>query len=160
MHNVTTLHAYAGIFPPDAPEPTVADLTPLWQGRVDASLESTQRVHVLVAEEPDAGIVGIAAFERLDESPLDASRDVVLLHSFHVLPTHWDRGLGAALHGDVVAAAASWHSGTIDVLVLEGNTRGRAWYLRHGYQPTGVRLPAFGDLDLHDEGLRLTTPFA
>ena len=170
VHSVTTGHAYAGIFPPEAPKPTLDELARLWHERVDASCSGTStRAAVLVADSDyvtrspgpqDLPIVGVAAAELLDESPLDGRADVVLLRSLYVVPGQWDRGLGRALHDAIVIRARTWNASAVDVPVLEGNERGRAWYLRHGYAPTGVRLPAFGDLDLWDEGLRLTAPFA
>ena len=164
VHAVTTGHAYAGIFPPDAPKPTVDELAVLWQERVAAGDENPARAAVLVVDDDttDPGIppiIGVAAFEAVDRSPFDGQADVVLLRSFYVLPDHWDRGLGRALHEALVTQARAWGASAIDVPVLEGNKRARAWYLRHRYEPIGARLPALGDLDLWDEGLRLAAPF-
>jgi GNAT superfamily N-acetyltransferase len=165
VHAVTTGRAYAGIFPSDAPKPTVDELAVLWQERVAAAGdENPARAAVLVVDDDTTGpaippIIGLVAFTAVDASPFDHQADVVLLRSFYVLPDHWDRGLGRALHESMVAEAHAWGATAIDVPVLEGNERGRAWYVRHRYEPIGARLPAFGDLDLWDEGLRLAAPF-
>jgi GNAT superfamily N-acetyltransferase len=179
LHRETTLHAYAGIFPPAAPKPSVADLVPVWLDRLERSaagretggaelapppagreLDATVDAAVFLAELLDGAdgtstMVGAIALDFPSRSHLDERTGVAHLTAFYVRPGRWRQGWGAALHRRALREALERDAVALDVWVLEGNAQGRDWYARHGYEPTGARLAAFPELGLHDEGLRL-----
>ncbi|MFI7090282.1 GNAT family N-acetyltransferase [Streptomyces lydicus] len=61
------------------------------------------------------------------------------LCQIHVLPTHWGQGIGSQLHATFVHYL---HEAALPIGQVEAwdrNHRAQAFYLRHGWRPTGHR---------------------
>ena len=150
IHLETAIVAYAGLFPPDAPPPPLAELTDLWAARIEAADDDARARSLVLVAESDDGAVGVVAVA--PEPPGDAR-----LLGFYVRPEAWDAGHGRALHAAVLSLVTG-HADALHAWVLEGNERGRRWYHRHGYRPTGERLAIMADRGIFDEGWRLALP--
>jgi GNAT superfamily N-acetyltransferase len=88
LHRDTALEAFAGIFPPEAPPPTLAALTADWAARLAAPPP-----HVVLVAEEDARLVGVVA---AGPDPEDATAGH--LSRPYVTPPSWGRGIGRSLH--------------------------------------------------------------
>jgi GNAT superfamily N-acetyltransferase len=110
----SALTAYADIFPPEAPKPTLDSLVAALSGGVRG----------FVAEN-DEGIVGLVQVH-----------DDWLTH-LYVRPAAWGRGLGRALHDAGVARGAN------QLWVLEHNARARAMYERWGWRLSDETRPVY-----------------
>jgi GNAT superfamily N-acetyltransferase len=123
------LTGYEGIFPPEAPVPTTAELTDAWRDELD-------RATVLVADDAaDAGagsLVGTVAV-----------RDG-WLRRLYVDPDRWGEGIGAALHDAAVGLGAR------QLWVLERNDRARRFYERRGWVCCGETKPVHEGVDVVD----------
>jgi GNAT superfamily N-acetyltransferase len=62
--------------------------------------------------------------------------DAIHLHQLLLLPAHQSKGIGATCLGPVIAEA---HDANLPIRlqVLKTNPRAAAFYLRHGFAPTG-----------------------
>jgi GNAT superfamily N-acetyltransferase len=112
------LAAFAHIFPPELYPFPMDDVRDRWRTAL-----ADPDVSVLVAD-VDGCPVGLAGYRS------------EWLDGLYVLPRHWARGVGAALHDEVLdrlrAGCARCH-----LWVLEDNHRARAFYERHGWEPNG-----------------------
>lgn len=126
FHLRTVLEAYAGIFPPRAPVPTVAQLASEW---------AVDQPHAWVVVDGRA-VVGTVATRERD------------LRRLLVDPTRWRQGLGHRLHDVAVDAVARGGHDAARLWVLEENGRARAFYEHLGWtlEP--------GELLVHDSGVR------
>ena len=108
--------ANAHIFPPELyPFPT-AEIVQRWQDFLD-----DMAVAVLVKEE-NAAAVGVAA-----------SR-AEWLDGLYVLPEWWSRGVGRALHDEVLGRQRASGERRCHLWVLEENERARRFYERLGWR--------------------------
>jgi ribosomal protein S18 acetylase RimI-like enzyme len=139
LHRRTVLHAYAPIFPSDAPVPTLDELVGNWRARFE-----TSRIFVASASGELIGVVSSGEFEASGH-----------LSGLHVDPSHWGRGIGRALHDRVLAdfELRSLETGTL--WVLERNDRARSWYERLGWIDTGRRKPVYEPADVNDAFYRI-----
>jgi GNAT superfamily N-acetyltransferase len=126
FHRRTVVVAYAGIFPPDAPVPTVEELAADWQ--VDH-----RRAWVAV---DDGVVVGTVAVSDGD------------LRRLLVDTSRWGEGIGRRLHDVAVRALAQAGRRVARLWVLEDNDRARAFYERLGW----TQEP--GELLVHRSGVR------
>ena len=78
------------------------------------------------------------------------------LRQIHVSPAHWRHGIGSALHAACVQTWRAASVSTAQVDVWANNHRARAFYARHGWQPTAGRRPGPAGFDYLR--LRLTIP--
>ena len=62
-------------------------------------------LHLVVAEDADHALVGIAAWEPADPRDLPAGQRGLLLHGLYVDPAHQHRGVGSRLLDEAAAAA-------------------------------------------------------
>lgn len=69
--------------------------------------------------------------------PGPPDRDQAELYAIYVRPAWWGTGAGRALLQRALALAAEDGYADISLWVLEGNARGRRFYDRAGFQPTG-----------------------
>jgi GNAT superfamily N-acetyltransferase len=106
----SALTAYADIFPSDAPKPTVEQLQATLTG-----------ARCLVAID-DGDIVGIVQAE------------AGWLKHLYVAPSHWKRGIGAALHDAAVDALRADGSTRASLWVLQQNDLARTMYERRGWR--------------------------
>jgi GNAT superfamily N-acetyltransferase len=113
-----SLAAYPHIFPPELyPFPTDA-VQERWREAVaDPALE------VIVADEGRPVGVVMTRPEWLD--------------GLYVLPEWWSRGIGRALHDEVLARQRAGGSTTCHLWVLEHNDRARRFYERLGWHEDG-----------------------
>jgi ribosomal protein S18 acetylase RimI-like enzyme len=145
LHLRTALHAYAAIFPPEAPAPTVAELCAAWS----ETLRSDERRAVFVAEtngDPVGVVVG-------GPDPLDGVSGH--LSRLYVQPELWGRGIGRALHDRCIGHLRDGGFELASLWVLEANPRARSWYERLGWKITGARKPVYAPAGIDDVGYRL-----
>ena len=76
-----------------------------------------------------ADIVGVGALTTDADLPAG-----IVLKRLYVAPTHWGRGVGAALHDRILEEAIERGATTINLWVLERNVRARAMYERWGWE--------------------------
>ena len=114
-----SLAANAHIFPPELyPFPTT-EIVERWQESLDGAA-----VTVLVHEEAGTA-VGVAG-----------SR-AEWLDGLYVLPEWWSRGIGRALHDEVLERQRAAGAERCNLWVLEENTRARRFYERLGWAESG-----------------------
>jgi GNAT superfamily N-acetyltransferase len=130
LHRDTALEAFAGIFPPEAPPPTLAALTADWAARLAAPPP-----HVVLVAEEDARLVGVVA---AGPDPDDATAGH--LSRLYVTPPSWGRGIGRSLHDRALAhlraqsfpRPASTTSPTAAPSDHPAGTTGSAWGMAGG----------------------------
>lgn len=131
LHRATVLDAYAWIFPPEAPKPTLAGLADRWRRILEQG-----SAWVLADPEP-IGVVGLTREE-------DGSR----MESLYVLPSRWGEGVGRRLADTAEAEAIRRGWLPLRLWVLEANARARAWYESRGWEPEpGERRTVWGEVD-------------
>ncbi len=128
IHSRSRQMAYAGLVPAEAlalisPEQEVVD----WGVRM-ATLPSP---NVPVVVEVDGEVVGFALGQLTPEVGAE-------LVAIHVLQEHHGIGAGSALMEAVVAAFHEWGVSDARLHVIQGNTRARAFYERHGWHTRGL----------------------
>lgn len=145
LHLRTALHAYAGIFPPEAPVPTSSEVCAQWS----EVLEPKEMRGVFVAEW-DGERVGVVVGgpDPLNEACGHLSR-------LYVRPECWGRGVGRVLYDRCIGHLREHGFDLASLWVLEGNTRARRWYERLGWKITGARKPVYGPAGIDDVGYRL-----
>lgn len=152
LHLSTALHAYAHIFPPDAPVPTLSDLERRWSAVLHADRQTVLAVDV------DGAVAGVVCGgpDELDETAGHLTR-------LYVRPEHWGRGIGRALHDACVRQLRESDFEVATLWVLDRNERARRWYEGLGWKITGgyktVYEPA-GIFDLRYRLLLVATPGA
>ena len=105
--------AFAHVFPPELypfPDDTVRAQWRAYPGRVFVAEDQGEVV----------GVVGV---------------DGCWLTNLYVLPSHWGRGIGAALHDEALAAIPDCPE--VRLWTLEENHRARAFYERRGWRQNG-----------------------
>jgi GNAT superfamily N-acetyltransferase len=103
-----------------------------------ASADPTRDGRTWVVEEAGT-VVGFASTRPSRDE--DAQPETGELHSIHVAPEAWSRGLGSALLATAVDDLRERGFATLGLWVIEGNLRGRRFYERAGWRPDGVRQP-------------------
>ena len=146
LHRRTALHAYAHIFPPDAPKPTLESLVEDWQERL---LRADPRQTCAVAEH-DANAVGVIV---AGTDPRDPSRGH--LSRLYVDPSFWSRGIGTRLYERAVAHLRAQGFSSASLWVLEANAHARHWYEQRGWTPTDDRVVTYAAAGIEDIGYQL-----
>jgi GNAT superfamily N-acetyltransferase len=122
IHERSSRHAYAHIFPPAAPFPTFDQMAERWRPALDDGDSSV----AFVAEVAGFAVGGVIADSR-------SARGLGNLRHLYVDPHAWGSGAGRALHD----AAVNWCAGVVvdemDLWVLEENQRARDMYERWGW---------------------------
>lgn len=103
--------------------------------------EVLARIKTRYDEEPaqtvgawDGGtVIGMAAAGPCRDEDRAGERE---LYALYVLPSHWGTGTGKLLWEAVAPFTSLW--------VLEGNSRARAFYERHGFRPERTKQITFG----------------
>jgi ribosomal protein S18 acetylase RimI-like enzyme len=125
--------AYAGLVP-DSELAAIGEPARLdaWVERMSASTESSTLVALR-----DGEVIGFAAYgaERSDLAPAVDGRGEV--YALYVHPDHWGVGAGHALMTSAREALRARGYDAVSIWVLEGNSRGIAFYRRQGFEPTG-----------------------
>jgi ribosomal protein S18 acetylase RimI-like enzyme len=144
LHVATALHAYASIFPKEAPPPTVEEMTRTW-----STWLTDDAFRVLVAE--DSGrLTGVVL-----GGPDTSEPEFGHLSRLYVDPLRWGEGIGRALYDGCLEHLIGNGYATVTLWVLESNARARAWYERLGWEPTGERKTVFADAGIDDVRYRL-----
>jgi ribosomal protein S18 acetylase RimI-like enzyme len=148
LHLRTALHAYAPIFPPEAPPPAHDDLVAQWAFWLGADHAGGRRGFVAV--DGGTAIVGtVLAGPDPDEPALGH------LARLYVAPERWAEGIGTRLYDVAMASMAGTGFPAATLWVLERNTRARSWYERRGWRPTGDRKPTYAPAGIDDVGYRI-----
>ncbi len=144
LHLETALQAYAAIFPPSAPAPTLAGLTADWADRLGAPPPQLATV-----AEQDGRLVGVVVAGPDPDDPASGH-----LSRLYVRPSCWGRGIGRRLHDRAVAHLAGARYAEASLWVLEANHRARDWYERLGWTPTPARKPTYAPANIYDVAYR------
>lgn len=88
-------------------------------------------------------VVGVLAMGPPYEADVDAA-SVGQLYQIHVRPGLWGQGVGGSLHAAFVRFLRERALDTGVLEAWERNTRARAFYARHGWQPDGHHRPGPG----------------
>ena len=147
LHLRTAIAAYAHIFPPEAPPPTVDELTAMWEHWLGDDWDRGRRAFVAQRAGESIGVVL--------SGPDPEQPDLGHLARLYVDPRHWSRGVGRLLYAaaleqlrrDGFPAATLW--------TLEANDKVRAWYERLGWRTTGVRKTVYAPAGIDDVQYRL-----
>jgi GNAT superfamily N-acetyltransferase len=115
-----SLAALAHVFPPEHYPYPMEEVTRRWEDSLGDG-----EITVLVAEE-DGAATGVAGYR--DE----------WLDGLYVLPQFWSRGVGRALHDDVLERLRAAGCERCHLWVLEGNERARRFYERLGWAENGT----------------------
>jgi RimJ/RimL family protein N-acetyltransferase len=149
----TALAAYADIFPPDAPTPTLEEFVDRWHHRL-ARQDDGAAVFVAVTRGDDEDkVIGVVMADPAPENEPGPDRHGNV-RALYVDPGHWRRGAGRRLHD---AACAYLHVSrpqlhTLSLWVLEKNRRARRRYENWGWQATVDRQTIWpGVLELRYE---------
>ena len=146
LHRRSALHAFAHIFPPDAPKPKLGDLVADWERRLQ--IDDPRRA-CFVAEHGAAAVGVIVAETDLREP----SRGH--LSRLYEDPSSWGLGIGTMLYERAVAQLRVNGFTTATLWVLEGNEHARGWYERRGWKLTDDRVVSYALAGIEDLGYRL-----
>lgn len=86
-----------------------------------------------VLEKSLCGIFGFLSLERARDSDLT---DAIELSSIYLHPKHYNRGAGSAFWREVEPTI---RASCVYLWVLSRNERGKAFYLKNGFTPDGVK---------------------
>jgi GNAT superfamily N-acetyltransferase len=121
-HLDTVLVAYAGIFPPHAPAPTIETLSTEWKS---AFADPSFRAFMAEAGGQTVGTVAV----RTDPDMTSVGQ----LRRLHVRPERWGTGIGSVLYEAALGAVAAMGYTEAGLWVLEANARARSFYERRGW---------------------------
>jgi GNAT superfamily N-acetyltransferase len=138
----TALTAYAHIFPPDAPVPTLEQFVARW--RVRLTREPVAGA-VFVVGDPIVGLVMGDPAPELDPDPEAHGH----LRALYVDPDHWGEGLGRALHDTAVEylRVCRPQLDPLTLWVMERNTRARERYEKWGWRRRDERQEIWPGID-------------
>ena len=147
LHLRAAVAGYGHIFPPEAPPPTVEELTKLWEHWLGEDWDQGRRA--FVARSPD-GVLGVVL-----SGPDPRDRGLGHLARLYVEPSRWGQGIGRQLYAaafdqlclDAFPVATLW--------VLEANTKARSWYERLGWRASGSRKTVYEPTGIIDLEYRL-----
>lgn len=97
-----------------------------------------QHQRMLVADQPDAGIIGVAALEEADPRDLPSAHNGLLLHGLYVDPDWQGLGIGTRL---IEAAFAACRETGHDGLVVKAQPDAAAFFQGRGMQRMAVKDP-------------------
>lgn len=142
----TWRHTYAGAVPADF----LAGLSYERSAAGWETLLAREGTRVLVADDPEAGVVGYASAGRNtpagEETPASSAFEANL-YAIYVLPQHHLLGIGRALVTEMVRALLADGYRSMIVWVLKGN-RACGFYERLGGKSVGQRKQTIGGLEL------------
>jgi len=151
LHLATALHAYAGIFPPEAPVPVLDDVVAQWRTWLGHDL-GDRRATAFVAERAGE-LVGVVLAAPDPDEP-----DTGHLSRLYVTPPCWAVGIGRRLHDTVLAHLAGVGFAAATLWVLERNGRARSWYERLGWTATGDQKTVYAPAGIVDVRYRRPLP--
>jgi len=128
----TALFAYASIFPPEAPQPDLDQMTLDWQRRLNGiHAPNTRGFAAEVDGNLPAGVI-VACGDPDD-------RDFGHITRLYVDPRQWGQGMGRSLYDRAISHLTQTGYTQASLWVLERNERARNWYERLGWTCTGQR---------------------
>jgi len=127
--------AYKRFFPVDAKPPTPAAMARIWRERLS---RPSSKAFLAIKDTQAIGAVAIGTSPEF--------RDEAQLLGLHVLPSHWGRGVGKALHHVATTGMVGQGFTLAGLWVIEANDRARRMYERLGW----MLRP---ELKLHDLGI-------
>ena len=128
----TALFAYASIFPPEAPQPDLDQMTLDWQRRLSGIHAPNARGFAAqVAGNLTAGVI-FASGDPDDPAFGHITR-------LYVDPREWGQGMGRSLYDSAISYLTQTGYTQASLWVLERNQRARSWYERLGWNCTGQR---------------------
>ena len=142
----TALTAYAPIFPPEAPAPTLQEFTDRWHARLARQADGAG-IFVAAGAAGDGPVVGLVMADpdpAVDPDPEHHGH----LRALYVHPDHWGEGIGRRLHDGAMdhLRAHRPRLGTVSLWVMERNPS-RAIYERWGWLPTADRQEIWPGVD-------------
>ena len=141
------LHAFADIFPSDAPPPSFEEDLARWRYWLGPDFRQGRRAYV--ARTSVGEVVGVVL-----AGPDPDERTVGHLARLYVDPEHWGQGVGTQLYTVAVADLASRFA-EATLWVLEANRRARAWYERLGWRLTPKRKATYAPAGIDDVQYRI-----
>lgn len=138
----SAVEGYRHIFPPEAPMPDLRTALSEWYKLLNRKFGVYDLTMIAVDQ---GAIIGVVVTGR---DPAD--RRTAHLSHLYVDPARWGMGVGTALH---TAALNHLRQGGVThatLWTLEGNIRARLWYERHGWRPTGQRMPVYSQGNVYD----------
>lgn len=135
------LVGYEGIFPPEAPMPTVEAVAEDWRAAIERPW-GRGAYFVACDASPSRTVVGTVAAV---PDPDEGSRGH--LQALYVDPGHWGRGIGRALHDAALDHLRTSGFRVAVLWVLEDNHRARAMYERWGWRAAPRRPTDFPGVD-------------
>lgn len=145
----TALTAYAPIFPPDAPVPTVQEFTDRWRARLARQVDGVEVFLAFPAsgsggDGPVVGLVMADPDPAVDPDPEQHGH----LRALYVHPDHWGEGIGRRLHDRALdhLRAHRPRLGTVSLWVVAANPS-RAIYEHLGWKPTADRQEIWPGVD-------------
>jgi GNAT superfamily N-acetyltransferase len=147
LHLQSALEAFAGIFPPEAPAPEVADLIVDWAQGLGDDRPANQ---VGFAAEEGGSLVGVVVAGPDPDDP-----ECGHISRLYVAPSQWQRGIGRLLYERAIGHLRDVGYGEATLWVLEGNARARCWYEALGWRATAARKPTYAPAGIDDIGYRL-----
>lgn len=138
----TALTAYADIFPPEAPTPTLEEFTERWGVRLTREPVAGA---VFVTGDPIIGLVMADPAPELDPDPEAHGH----LRALYVEPEHWGEGVGRVLHDTAVEylRVCRPQLRPLTLWVMERNERARERYEKWGWTRTAHRQEIFPGID-------------
>ncbi|MET8942454.1 GNAT family protein [Streptomyces sp. NPDC004542] len=113
-------------------------------GRREAWLRAVQADdRTVLCAEREGEVVGVLAMGPPYEADVDATA-VGQLYQIHVRPGLWGQGIGGCLHAAFVRFLRDRALDTGVLEAWERNSRGQAFYARHGWKPDGHHRPGPG----------------
>ncbi|WP_427889426.1 N-acetyltransferase family protein [Kribbella sp. GL6] len=103
-------------------------------GWADSIAAGRSRIHVAVRGDRVIGYAGVGP-ERDPGAPPRTGE----LYALFVHPDHWGTGAGRALTDAACADLRAADCATVQLWVLEANTRARTFYTRYGFSETADR---------------------
>jgi ribosomal protein S18 acetylase RimI-like enzyme len=149
IHLHSALTAYAGIFPPEAPAPTLDEVLAQWRDALRA-VEAGRSAGGFTALVDGSMVGGVLA------GPDPAEPAAGHVSRLYVDPSHWAHGIGTRLYSSAVGHLRDAGFAEATLWVLEGNQRARAWYGRLGWRATGERKAVYEPAGIDDLRYRLT----
>ena len=134
------LAGYEGIFPPEAPKPTAAELTERWRQAIARGPSTTAAL--VACHGSRHALVGTVAAEFERSGPY-----VAQVRRLYVDPDYWGCGIGRRLHDGVLEHLRTGGQGLVALWVLEANTRARSMYERWGWRSTADRQTVYPGVD-------------
>lgn len=154
VHTLSWQSAYRGLLPDEWLDAL------RWEDRKvrwDAILASTTRGKVFVALNSDDEILGFASIGASRDEDIDQER-VHELYAIYLAPSHWGKGIGAALLHAVMKEVPDTAI-RMELWVLESNLRGRRFYESQGFTLDGAtKLAEIDGYQLEEVRYRIALP--